>query len=71
MSRGKGVVLQKVSNGDLADAITFSRKEGLTWQDRAGRVQSEAKWKDWLGKRAQAGKIVPKGFPRAISFGKS
>jgi len=70
MTRGKGVVLQKVTGGNLADAKTFSKKEELSWKDRAGRVQSEAKWKDWLGKRAQAGKIVPKGFSRAMSFGK-
>ncbi|GGD02932.1 DNA topoisomerase 4 subunit A [Aquisalinus flavus] len=70
MSRGKGVVLQKVTGGSLADAKTFSKKDELSWKDRAGRVQSEAGWKDWLGKRAQAGKIVPKGFSRTLSFGK-
>ena len=70
MTRGKGVQLQKFSSGNLADAKVFSKKEPLSWKDRAGRVQTETKWKPWLGKRAQAGKIVPKGFPRAISFGK-
>ena len=69
MSRGKGVVLQKVTGGDLADAKVFRKSEELSWKDRAGRVQSEAKWKDWVGKRAQAGKIVPKGFSRSLSFG--
>ncbi|MCI5046935.1 MAG: DNA topoisomerase IV subunit A [Aquisalinus sp.] len=70
MSRGKGVVLQKFSGGILSDATVFQKKDGLSWKDRAGRVQSESKWKDWLGKRAQAGKIVPKGFPKALNFGK-
>ncbi len=70
MSRGKGVLLQKFSSGMLVDAKVFGKKEGLSWKDRAGRIQSEAKWKDWVGKRAQAGKIVPKGFPRAVSFGR-
>ncbi len=69
MTRGKGVRLQKISKGELADAKVFDKKQGLTWKDRAGREQSEAKWKTWLGKRDQAGKIVPKGFPRSISFG--
>ncbi|MCI5045553.1 MAG: DNA topoisomerase IV subunit A [Aquisalinus sp.] len=70
MSRGKGVVLQKFSDGILSDATVFQKKDGLSWKDRAGRIQSESKWKDWLGKRAQAGKIVPKGFPKALNFGK-
>ncbi|MGV6800419.1 MAG: DNA topoisomerase IV subunit A [bacterium] len=69
MTRGKGVQLQKFSSGELADAKCFHKKEGLSWKDRAGRQQSESKWKTWIGKRAQAGKVVPKGFPRAISFG--
>jgi len=69
MSRGKGVQLQKYAGYALSDAIAFDRKEGLSWRDRAGRVQSEAKWKDWLGKRAQAGKLPPKGFPTSRSFG--
>jgi topoisomerase-4 subunit A len=27
--------------------------------------------KEWVGGRAQAGRIVPKGFPRSNSFGPS
>ena len=68
MVRGKGVQLQRFSKGDLADAVVFDAKEGLTWVDRAGRVQSASDWKDWIGKRAQAGKAPPKGFPRAPRF---
>ncbi len=70
MSRGKGVQLQKFSSGGLGDAVVFPKKEGLTWYDRAGRQQSADDWKGWVGKRAQAGKTVPKGFPRVASFGK-
>jgi topoisomerase-4 subunit A len=69
MTRGKGVMLQKFSSGSLADAKLFGATEGLTWVDRAGRTQSEATWRDWIGKRAQAGKTVPKGFPRSGTFG--
>ncbi len=69
MSKGKGVQLQKFSAGTLADAKVFSKAEGLTWTDRAGRVQSAPDWKDWVGKRAQAGKAAPKGFPRTPHFG--
>ncbi|ADM09906.1 DNA topoisomerase IV subunit A [Parvularcula bermudensis HTCC2503] len=69
MVKGKGVVLQKITNGTLVDAKCFSPEEGLTWTDRAGRQQSAEEWKEWVGKRAQAGKLPPKGFPRANRFG--
>ena len=70
MSRGKGVMLQKYSKGGvLRDARLFTVKDGLQWRDRAGRQQTESNWKVWKGKRAQAGKIVPKGFPKSLSFG--
>ncbi|MEL6365147.1 MAG: DNA topoisomerase IV subunit A [Pseudomonadota bacterium] len=69
MARGKGVVLQKYAKGGLADAKTFAAGDGLTWTDRAGRVQSETGWRDWLGKRAGAGKVAPRGFPRSGRFG--
>ena len=71
MSRGKGVQLQKYSKGgQLRDAMAFVMSDGLVWRDRAGRQQTELSWKSWQGKRAQAGKIVPKGFPKSLSFGK-
>ncbi len=69
MTRGKGVQLQKYSGDELLDAKVFSKKEGFTWADRAGRVQSESKWKPWLGKRAQVGKLPPKGFSSSGKFG--
>ncbi|MEM9170539.1 MAG: DNA topoisomerase IV subunit A [Pseudomonadota bacterium] len=68
MARGKGVVLQKFAKGGLSDAKAFSRNEGLTWIDRSGRVQTVDAWKDFVGKRAQAGKIAPKGFPTSKKF---
>jgi len=70
MSRGKGVLLQKYAQGGLSDAKLFAKKEGLTWVDRSGRVQTIDGWKPYIGKRAQAGKIVPKGFPTSRKFGK-
>ncbi|WP_428408374.1 DNA topoisomerase IV subunit A [Hyphococcus sp.] len=69
MTRGKGVVLQKYQNGGLSDAKLFTKKEGLTWTDRSGRTQTVDDWKSYLGKRAQAGKIKPKGFPTSNKFG--
>ena len=71
MSRGKGVVLQKFQKGGLSDAKVFTKKEGLTWVDRSGRTQSVEGWKSYVGKRAQAGRIAPKGFPASKKFGPS
>ncbi len=69
MTRGRGVVLQRFKDGGLADAKTFTRKEGLTWAAGAGRVRTETQIKDWIGKRAQAGRLPPAGFPRSGKFG--
>ncbi|MEZ5897536.1 MAG: DNA gyrase subunit A, partial [Parvularculaceae bacterium] len=69
MSRGKGVVLQKFQSGGLSDAKVFAKKEGLTWVDRSGRVQTIDDWKSFTGKRAQAGRLAPKGFPAIKKFG--
>jgi len=70
MSRGKGVLLQKFASGGLSDAKTFEKSEGLTWVDRSGRTQTVEGWKSYVGKRAQAGKIAPKGFPTSRKFGR-
>jgi topoisomerase-4 subunit A len=69
MSRGKGVALQKFQSGGLADAKVFVKKEGLTWVDRSGRLQTIDDWKSYTGKRAQSGRIAPKGFPSNKKFG--
>ena len=69
MTRGKG--LQRFKDGKLADARVFKRAEGLTWLDSVGRTftLSWSELKDWIGVRAQAGRLAPKGFPRSNSFG--
>jgi topoisomerase-4 subunit A len=71
MARGKGVRLQRYKDGELADARVFSKKEGLSWTDGAGRVHSRsvAELKDWMGDRAQAGRLAPPGFPKSNRFG--
>jgi topoisomerase IV subunit A len=73
MTRGKGVILQRFSDGVLSDVRVFKKSDGLTWLDTAGRTftLSYSELKDWVGLRAQAGKIVPKGFPRSNKFGPS
>jgi topoisomerase-4 subunit A len=69
MSRGRGVILQKYKDGGLSDVKTFARKEGLSWSIGAGRVRSETQVAEWIGQRAQAGRLPPQGFPRSNKFG--
>ncbi|MBX9647030.1 MAG: DNA topoisomerase IV subunit A, partial [Xanthobacteraceae bacterium] len=70
MGRGKGVRLQKYKDGGVADIKTFALSGGLTWQDAAGRTYTvnQLELKDWMGARAEAGRLPPKGFPKRNSF---
>ncbi len=68
MTRGKGVKIQAFKDGGLLDLKTFSKADGLTWIDAAGRQQSAEDWKDWVGKRAQAGRLAPRGFNKNGKF---
>jgi topoisomerase-4 subunit A len=71
MGRGRGVRLQRYKDGGLSDVATFNADEGLTWIDTAGRsfTLPLKELKDWRGKRADAGRIAPKGFPKNNKFG--
>ena len=68
MGRGKGVRLQKYKDGGLSDAATFTRAEGLSWKDPAGRTRTESDLAEWTGKRAGTGRMAPRGFPRDNKF---
>ncbi len=70
MTKGKGVRLQKYKDGGLSDLITFDRATGLTWQDPAGRTRTVARPEldEWTAKRASAGRMAPRGFPRDNRF---
>jgi topoisomerase-4 subunit A len=68
MSRGRGVILQRYAKGGLADITTLKRKEGLSWRSGQQGIRTESNIKRWIGKRAQAGLVVPKGFSRANKF---
>jgi topoisomerase-4 subunit A len=68
MSRGKGVRMQKYKDGGLKDATTFHLLDGLSWLDPAGRRRVETELTDWIGKRAGAGRMAPRGFPRENKF---
>jgi topoisomerase-4 subunit A len=70
MTRGKGVRLQKYKDGAVLDLKTFKLAEGLSWEDSAGRTFTKTKEElaEWLGERASAGRMAPKGFPRSGKF---
>ncbi len=68
MTRGRGVIMQRYNKGTLSDAITFNLADGLPW--RIGeRVRTETKLDDWIGRRAQAGRVAPRGFSKGNTFG--
>ena len=68
MPRGKGVKLQSYREGGLRDATVFAAETGAVWIDPAGRTRVWGEWRDWLGRRAGAGKLAPKGFPTSKRF---
>jgi len=68
MARGKGVRLQKYKDGGLSDLTTFTLADGLSWLDPAGRRRTELDLAEWTSKRASAGRMAPRGFPRDNKF---
>ncbi len=68
MARGKGVRLQKFKDGGLSDITTFRAEEGLTFLDTSARRNEVPEWNLLEGKRAQAGRMAPRGFSRKSSF---
>jgi topoisomerase-4 subunit A len=70
MGRGSGVRLQRYKDGGLSDIKTFNLDEGLSWLDSSRRQFSLSKGelRDWRGNRADAGRLAPKGFPKANKF---
>ncbi len=68
MMRGKGVRLQAYKDGGLSDLTSFALADGLRWKDPAGRTRTETALSEWIGKRASAGRMAPRGFPRDNRF---
>ncbi|MBL94892.1 MAG: DNA topoisomerase 4 subunit A [Alphaproteobacteria bacterium MarineAlpha3_Bin5] len=67
MSRGRGVILQRYKNGGLSDLQAFVWENGVSWMTASGK-RSELNLENWVGKRAGAGLIKPKGFPANNRF---
>jgi len=68
MPRGKGVKLQSYREGGLRDALVFAEAHGAAWITSDGRTRAWADWRDWVGRRAGAGKPAPRGFPTSKRF---
>jgi topoisomerase-4 subunit A len=66
LARGQGVYLQRYKDGGLLDALAFTWKEGL--RDQNNRNWSPSELKEWKGVRAQAGRLVPRGFAKSGKF---
>ncbi len=67
MQKGRGIILQRYRDGGLSDVQTFKLEEGLVWKHGAGERVEHA-LTAWIGKRAQAGRMAPHGFPRSNKF---
>ena len=67
MAKGKGVMLQKYKDGYFSDAKTFKMKDGLTFTSGT-RQMNVPNVNEWVGERAQSGKLPPNGFPRSNRF---
>ena len=68
MNRGRGVTLQKYKDGGLSDARPYVKREDLSWKF-GEKARTETDLKDWIGQRAQAGRLPPNGFPKNNKFG--
>ncbi|MBT5667493.1 MAG: DNA topoisomerase IV subunit A [Rhodospirillaceae bacterium] len=67
MSRGRGVILQRYKDGGLSDIVVFNKADGLQWRS-GDRTRTETDLRDWVGRRAQSGRLPPRGFPRNNKF---
>jgi topoisomerase IV subunit A len=67
MGRGKGVLLQRYKGGELADAAVLRLAHGLSWPTAKG-IRTVTDLTPWLGRRGQAGRLAPHGFPRSNRF---
>ena len=68
LNKGAGVQLMKIKDKDsLVDSSLFDLKKGLSW-NKASKTKNLKDVQFWLGKRAQVGKKIPKGFNKNLKF---
>jgi len=70
MNRGQGVALQRYKDGGLSDVMMFTAEDGLSWPmgGDGNRTRTETELEPWTGKRGNAGRLPPMGFPRNNKF---
>ncbi|WP_421853450.1 DNA topoisomerase IV subunit A [Novosphingobium sp.] len=70
LAKGQGVTLQRYKDGGLADAITLTFADGLSWTmgGESGRTRTEKDLLPWKVARGAAGRLPPTGFPRDNRF---
>ena len=68
LNKGSGVQLMKIKDKDfIVDSCLFDLGEGLLWT-KASKHKYLKDIDFWIGKRAQVGKKVPKGFNKNLKF---
>ncbi len=72
MARGKGVRLQRYKDGGVSrrQGVRAGRRPDLDRFRRAACSPSAAtELNEWIGHRAEAGRLPPRGFPKNNRFG--
>ncbi|MFD1331356.1 DNA topoisomerase IV subunit A [Methylopila musalis] len=71
MARGRGVRLQRYKDGGVSDVMTFTLADGFSFVTNGGKTWSLKgdDLRDWLGNRAEAGRLPPRGFSANNRFG--
>ena len=68
LNKGSGVQLMKIkSNDSLSDCAIIDISEGLSWS-KGSKIKNLTEIQFWIGKRAQVGKKIPKGFNKNLKF---
>ena len=68
LNKGSGVQLMKIKDKDfIVDSSLLDLKEGLIWT-KATKNKNLKDIDFWIGKRAQVGKKIPRGFNKNLKF---
>jgi len=68
LNKGSGVQLMKIKSNDfLSDCTIIDINEGLSWS-KGSKIKNLKEIEFWIGKRAQVGKKIPKGFNKNLKF---
>ena len=55
------------SNNTVSDSILVDLRDGLSW-NTGTKLKNLKDTELWIGKRAQVGKKIPKGFNKNLKF---